>query len=155
MGTLRDIVDAVASHAAATGMFGRVQSAEPKSAPTTGRSRDMVCAVWPQVVRPALTSGLSSTSVVVELFVRLYIPAMAEPQGEIDPAMLDAVDTLCAAYVADLDLGVAAVRSIDVRGIAGTPLSVAAGFITIDHVTYRVATITLPVIVNDLWPEST
>ncbi len=152
---LVDVVDAIASHAGRTGLFGRVQGAEPKSAPTTGRSRDLVCAVWVQRVRPAMSSGLASSSVVLDVTVRLYMPGMSEPQNAIDPAILRATDVLCKAYVANLDLGLpASVRSVDVRGMAGQQLEGNAGWLTIDQTTYRVMTIVVPVIVNDLWPES-
>jgi hypothetical protein len=78
---------------------------------------------------------------------------LAEPQDAIDPAMLDAVDLLCGAYSAGFTLG-GALRSIDLLGTYGAPLSAKAGYLTQDSKLYRVMTITLPCIVNDLWTQT-
>lgn len=151
--TLNLAVNATASHAAATGLFGKVNGHEPKSPPSTGRNPDMTCFVWVQRVRPARTSGMDKTSVVLELNVRLYMPMKQEPQDSIDPTMLGAVHRLCAAYVGDFTFGGLA-RAIDVRGIEGTPMTVDAGYAELSGVVYRVMTIVVPIIVNDVWTET-
>lgn len=147
------VVNATASHAAATGLFGKVNGHEPKSPPSTGRNPDLTCSVWVQRIRRARSSGMDMSSVVLELNVRLYLPMKQEPQDMIDPTMLGAVDRLCAAYVGDFTFGGLA-RSIDVGGIENTPMSVDAGYVELSGVLYRVMTIVAPIIVNDIWTET-
>lgn len=144
------IVDAVVSHAMATGLFERVNTHEPKNAPGNG----MRVAVWADTIEPySGGSGLNSTSALINLNVRIYQNMVMEPQDMIDPMMMGAVDTLLTAYSGDFQLG-GAVREVDLLGEAGTPLSARAGYVPIDNRMYRIMTITLPVIVNDAWAQS-
>jgi hypothetical protein len=150
---LNDVVNAVVSHAAASGLFGKVNGHEPKGPPVTGRNPDLTCAVWVDMIRPAMSSGLSATSVILDLNVRLFLPAFIEPPDAIDPTMLGACHRLMAAYVGDFTLGGTA-RTVDVRGMGGKTMSAAAGYVEMSGKLFRVMTITLPVIVNDLWTEA-
>jgi len=69
---IRTILDAVESHALASGFFQAVNGHEPKSAPQNG----LTAAVWVEQIGPARGgAGLSSTSARLALFVRLYTPA--------------------------------------------------------------------------------
>lgn len=142
------IVDAVISHAMASGYFERVNGHEPKNAPGLGLS----CAVWADQIRPAASSGLETTSAVIVLNVRLFTSMLQEPQDAIDPAMLAAVDGLFDAYSGDFTLG-GLVREVDLLGQEGDRLSARAGYLNQDNKQYRVFTITLPVIVNDVWEQ--
>lgn len=144
------LTDAVTSHASASGHFETVNGHEPKNAPTTG---GLTAAVWADRVTPLRSSGLDSVSVLLAFNVRIYGSAQSEPADAIDPNMLAAVDALCAAYAGDFTLG-GLVRSVDLLGSNGSPLSVQAGYLTQDGVLYRVMTISVPVIVNDLWTEA-
>lgn len=150
---LNTILARVISHADASGLFGKVQGAEPKSAPITGRSPDLFCAVWIQRIRPAMRGGLNSTSVVLEIMVRLYTKMTADPIEAIDPNMLGAAHRLMGAYVADFELGSTA-RHVDVRGAEGTQMTAEAGYAELDAIMFRILDITVPVVVNDAWPET-
>ncbi len=66
--------------------------------------------------------------------------------------MLNVVDKLIAAFVADFSLGGKS-RNIDIFGAHGFPLSARAGYIDIDNKKFRIMDITVPVIVNDVWSE--
>lgn len=143
------VLDAVVSHAMALGRFERVNAHEPKNAPGNG----LTCAVWVDGVLPVLSSGLSSTSTVFRLNVRIFTNMLGEPQDMIDPEVMFAVDELFAAYIGDFSLG-GLIRNVDVRGQHGVPLSAQAGYINQDQVMLRVVTITLPLIVNDAWEET-
>lgn len=145
-----EIVDAVTSHASASGLFATVEGHEPKSAPPNGV---LTFAVWAQSVRPAMSSGISKSSAVLTLNLRIYTSfiKVGDPDS-IDPRLIDAVDIMMTAYASDFTLG-DRVRCIDLRGIEGIPLSVEAGYLTQDGKMYRVMTITLPLIVNDAWNE--
>ncbi|MFD5509109.1 hypothetical protein ACFWIB_15210 [Streptomyces sp. NPDC127051] len=142
------ILDAAVSHAMASGHFEHVNGHEPQNAPSLG----LTAAVWVDSVQPVRASGLDSTTVRLTLNVRLYTSTQSDPPDAIDPALMTAVDDLCAAYVGDFTLG-GLVRNVDILGAHGQPLLVRAGYVQQSGAIYRVMTITLPVIVNDLWEQ--
>ncbi len=142
------IRDVLISHAMALGVFDRVAGHEPKNAPGNG----LTCAFLLARVDPT-KSGLASTSGRIVYSARIYSSAYQEPLDEIDEYVVDAVDTLFAAYIADFELGGNA-RHIDIFGSAGISLSALAGYANQDGKQYRIVTITVPVIVNDCWDQS-
>lgn len=147
----QDLLNAVTSLAGSTGWFDRVAGHEPiKNPPGSG----LTCASWVQSMRMAKSSGLSSSSAVVIMQTRIFMSALADPQDGVDPQLLLATHDLLTAYLADYTLG-GLVRSIDVRGAEGVPVSCTAGYLEQGSPTrlFRVMTVTLPVIVNDLWDE--
>ena len=145
------ITDAVMSHAMASGHFDVVNGHEPKNPPSTG---GLTGAVWTDRVVPVRgRSGLDSVTAVLVLNVRVYASAVSEPPDAIDPAMVAAVDDLCAAYCGDFTLG-GLVANVDIFGAHGQALDVRAGYLQQDGVPFRVLTIWLPVVVNDLWTEA-
>lgn len=144
------LLDAAVSHALASGRFEQVNGHEPKSAPTTG---GLTAAVWAQDVSPLRgASGLASTTVRLELAVRLYSSLTQEPADAIDPELIAALDDLMATYSADFTFG-GLVKQVDLLGAHGTPLRAQAGYLRQDSTEYRVMTITLPLIVSDLWDQ--
>ena len=143
------IIDAVASHAAATGLFDRVNQHEPTNSPLSG----LTAAVWVDKLGPArLGSGLAATSALLVLQVRIYSSVVQEPADAIDPNMLAAVDALMAAYTADFTLD-GLVKQVDVLGSEGTGLEAQAGYLELTDAVYRVMTITVPIICNDTWEQ--
>lgn len=147
---LETLTDKLTSQALASGMFEQVNGHEPENPPSSG---GLTCGVWFETAVPARTSGLATTSVRVEMSVRIYTNAVSEPMDAIDPAVTNAVDVLCAAYVAGFTLG-GLVRQIDIFGAYGAPLGARAGYLPLNGVTYRVVTITVPLIVDDLWEQT-
>lgn len=146
---IRTILDAVESHALASGYFAQVNGHEPKSPPTSG----ITAAVWVEQIGPARgASGLDSTTVRLALFVRLYSSLVQQPVDAIDPDLMTALDALMAAYSGDFTLG-GLVRDVDLLGAHGDPLSARAGYLAEGGAEYRVMTITLPLIVSDLWAQ--
>ncbi len=149
---LEAILDRVASHALASGRFASVSTHEPKAAPAATPGAP-TAAVWVDSVEPArASSGLATTTIRLGLNVRVYASMLSEPQDAIDPAVVKAVDALLAAYSGDFTLG-GVVRAVDLLGSVGTPLSARAGYLTQDSKLYRVMTITVPLIVNDVWEQ--
>ena len=142
------LFDKVQSHAMALGIFDAVNTYEPKSAPPV-----LACAIWVDTIEPVTSSGLASTSGKVVLNVRLYGSMLQRPYGEIDPKAVKAVNTLIAAYSGDFDFG-QTVRNVDLLGQHGHRLMAKAGYIPIDGKLYRVMTVTLPVIINDMWDQA-
>lgn len=147
---LTTISAAVQSHALASGWFDTVNGHEPKNAPGNGLS----ASVWVESCGPvARRSGLAASAARVELNIRVMTSMLAEPQDDIDPALLGAADALFAAYSGDFTLG-GSVAEIDLLGQYGTPLSGRAGYLNQDGKLFRAFVITLPFVLNDLWTQS-
>lgn len=145
------IIDDLASHAMASGYFDRVNQHEPKNKP----GRGLTCAIWIDRIEPARgASGLVSTTARVVFNVRVYTNMLQNPQDAIDPNVMVATDALFEAYSGDFTLSGDAAY-IDLMGATqGHPLFSQSGYINIDNMVYRVMTITVPVIVNDAWPQA-
>ena len=154
MSAAQALFDAVESHALASGWFDQVNTAEPKSAPGNGVS----CAIWLQRIGPApAASGLAATSTRVELAVRIYTSMIAEPVDMIDPNLTAAALALMEDYTGDFALSnvtAVTVLDVDLLGTHGTPLSAEAGYINQDGTVYRVITVTVPIIVADIWTQT-
>lgn len=143
------ILNAIVSHAMASGYFERVNQHEPKNAPGHG----LTAAIWVDTISSVGTvSGLSNSSGRLVFHVRIYSNMLQEPQDSIDPNLIEAVDALMTAYSGDFQLG-GNVRNVDLLGQTGTGLSAQAGYINHSGTIYRVVTITLPVICNDIWEQ--
>ncbi|HKN43501.1 MAG TPA: hypothetical protein VJW23_06225, partial [Propionibacteriaceae bacterium] len=81
------ILDGIVSHALASGWFERVNQHEPKNAPGNG----LTVAVWIQSIDPMpRASGLTSSTVRVELTERIYSNMLQEPPDMIDPNVVKA-----------------------------------------------------------------
>lgn len=145
------IIDALASHAMASGYFDRVNTHEPKSKPARG----LTCAIWVDRIEPARgRSGLAATDARVTMNVRVYTNMLQNPQDMIDPSVMEAMDKLFAAYSGDFDLGDED-RFIDLLGMTqGHPLFCQSGYINIDNMVFRVLTATVPVIVSNAWTQA-
>lgn len=144
------ILDKIQSHAAATGMFERVNTHEPKNAPGNG----LTVAIWVDTISPVPAhSGLSVTTGRVAFAIRIYSAMLQEPQDMIDPNLVAAVDTLMGLYSGDFTLG-DSVRNVDLLGQAGSPMSAQAGYLEQDRKLFRVMTINVPVIINDIWEQA-
>ncbi|MEV8402583.1 hypothetical protein [Streptomyces niveus] len=144
------LLDAAITHASSSGHFEAVNGHEPLNTPMSG---GLDAAVWVDRIVPVRSSGLNSASVLVVLNVRLFSSSKSEPRDAIDPELVAAVDTLCAAYTGDFTLG-GLVRQVDIFGQHGVPLGVRAGYVQQSGDVSRVMTIDLPLIVNDLWEET-
>jgi hypothetical protein len=145
---LQDLLDHVVSHVQTTGHFDRVNQHEPKNAPGNGVS----CAVWVDDITP-VKSGLASTTVRITFNVRLYASMLQEPQDDIDPNLTNALSALFDEYSGDFTFD-GNVQCIDLLGKEGIPLSAKAGYLNQDSKLFRVYTVTLPVIVNDVWTQA-
>ncbi len=145
------LIDALASHAMASGYFDRVNQHEPKNKP----GRGLTAACWIDKIEPANgQSSLIATTARVTFNVRVYTNMLQNPQDMIDPSVMQATDALFEAYSANFTLG-GLVEYVDLMGITqGHPLYSQSGYINIDNMVYRVITITVPCIVPDAWPQA-
>jgi hypothetical protein len=146
---LDDIFDAVVSDAQRSGYFDKVNQHEPKRAPNSG----LTAAVWVQSFEPiALNSGLASTSARIIFTLRIYTNMLREPQDAIDPMVMRAVSNLMRRYHDDFDFG-GAIRNIDLLGAFGVALAGQAGYLEIDGKLFRIFDMTIPCLVDDVWPQ--
>ncbi len=140
--------DAVVGYALASGRFDAVNQHEPKNSPGNG----LTCAVWVQRIRPIKGSGLAATSGVLLLAARIYTNFKQQPYDMIDPNMTAATTDLMGALTADFELeSVPDVRNIDLIGTYGQALEAQAGYIDIDRSLFRIMTIQVPIIINDMF----
>jgi len=143
------LIASTESIAMKTGQFRSVNFHEPKAAPGNG----LRLAIWVQEIEPVgAASGLSATSGYVTLYARIYGNMLQKPEDEIDPRILTAATVLIGAYSADFTLG-GTIRNIDLLGAYGQKLGAQAGYVTIGGSMYRVMTVTVPCVINDLWTQ--
>lgn len=143
------LVSGVVSHAAASGHFEKVNGHEPKNAPGKG----VTAAVWVQRLTPiALQSGLATTSALLVINLRIYTNMIQEPQDAIDPRVVAAADALMTAYSGNFTLG-GLVADVDLLGRHGTALAAEAGYLNQDNKIFRVMTLTIPLVLNNVWEQ--
>lgn len=144
------IIDALISHALTLGVFDSVSGHEPANPP----GRGMKCAVWMDRLAPLPErSGLASTSLLLIANVRTYMPVSQEPRDAIDPLMVTADGLLREAYSGDFTFG-GAVAFIDLLGAYGTAMTTASGYLIQDTGSWRVYTLTVPVVVDDIFAQA-
>lgn len=143
------LLDAVATHASEIGQFDVVNRHETKRAPGQG----ITASIWVNNVNPIQTSGLATTTTRIEFMVRIYFSSTRQPYDDNDMLLTQALDALFAAYINNFTLG-GLVRHVDVFGAYGQGLHARAGYINQDGHEFRVFSISLPVLVDDLWTQS-
>jgi hypothetical protein len=149
--SINDVIDRIASFALVSGYFDEVNGAEPKSSPGT----KVTFALWVQNIIPVNSSGLAITSGLFILNGRIYMSMLSKPYELIDPKITTATSYMMASMNTSFQLGGAdGVRAIDILGMEGTKLSAQAGYVEIDRQMMRVMTITIPIIINDMWTQS-
>lgn len=144
------LVDAVASYAGRTGEFERIATHEPKSKPGNG----MTCSIWYDEIAPvAAASGLNSVSGLITLTMRPQTPFLQQPADQTDPLIMRAVASLMTLFAGGFTLA-GVVRNVDLLGEHSQGLRAKAGYLNQDGTVYRVLDVSLPLIVNDLFPEA-
>ena len=148
---VKSLYSEVTSHASTLGIFpAGVTGHAPESPPGAGAAY----AVWLSAITPLpKLSGLAATSGRIEFTGHIYEKARARPLDQVDPAILLLATDLIAAYSADLTLG-GTVMAVDLLGAYGTPLQSEVVFADFQGVQLRVAEVTLPIILDDLWSQS-
>jgi hypothetical protein len=145
------VLDKLTGYAMASGRFDAVNQHEPKNSPGTG----ITFAVWVQRIRPAPRgSGLAATTGVALFNGRVYQNFRSQPFDAIDPKVMAAVTDYMGSLSGDFLLGnVGGVRNVDLLGQTGQALDAQAGYIEIDKTVFRVMTIQIPVIINDMFVQ--
>jgi hypothetical protein len=143
------ILNAMVSHALSIGYFDQVNQHESKQSAFDG----LTCQIWIEQINPVRTSGLSTTSIRIQFEVRLYNGTMSQPYDDTDSDLAEALDALMRDYIGDFTLG-GLVRHVDVFGAYGPGVSVRTGFMNQDGKEFRVFSVNVPVIVDDLWDQA-
>lgn len=143
------VITAAIDHLVQTGLFESVQDHESTSASTGGLTAD----VWVSDIKPvAAQSGLDITSALLTLTVRIYLNA-TPPPNDLEQTITGAADTLLIAYNRAFTFD-DTVSWVDLLGEYGTPLAAVGGYVTVGGVFYRCMTITVPCVIDDVWPQS-
>jgi hypothetical protein len=143
------VLDKLVSYAMATGRFDSVNQHEPKDAPGNGVS----CAIRAQLISPLPElSGQAETTGILQMSVRIYTSMTKEPYDMIDPEVMAATTDFMAAISGDFNFG-STVYAVDLLGINGTPMSAQAGYLEIDRRVFRVMTITVPIIIDNMFTQ--
>jgi hypothetical protein len=147
---IAQILDKLVSYGLASGRFDAVNQHEPKNAPGS----EITLAIWVQNINPVRSSGLAATSGVLIMNARIYQNFRSQPFDAIDPKVMGATTDLMGSLSGDFLLGgVASVRNVDLLGSSGKTLSAQAGYVEIDREVFRVMTITVPIIINDMFTQ--
>lgn len=132
---------AVQSHLEASGYVPTAFIGDVKSPP-----QEFSAAVFMSSVTTAVAFLTHPTELHL-VTVRIYGPAFAEAENtELELARISS--EIVQDFLGDFDLG-ATIRNVDVAGQHGTPLSIRWGYVDASGTMFRVADISLPLIVDD------
>lgn len=144
------LIGALADHASTLGVVDVVQEHQVVTPPGPG----ITCAIWLQAVKPARgASGLDTTSMLLTFNVRLYKPITALPPDQIDPALVDAQYQIMNAYSTAFTLG-GLVREVDLLGRFGDGMASIAAYMSIADAQYRIITISVPLLVDNVFGQA-
>jgi hypothetical protein len=143
------ILDAMVSHAQGTGYFSQVNEHESRQAAFEGLS----CEIWIEMIRPVKTSGLATTTILLQFQVRIYIGTQQEPYDGIESNLAQALDALMRDYIQDFELG-GLIRNVDVFGAYSGGIMARTGFVNHDGKEFRVFSVNVPLVVDDVWDQS-
>jgi hypothetical protein len=142
---------ALTTQASASGLFTRVIGHEPKSPPGNGFS---YCIWLGPVTSVGRVSGLGASAGRVEWTARIMTPFLQKSEDEIETDLMRRILQMIGLYSADITIG-ATVMEIDLLGAYGTGLQTSAiGYLEISGSHYRVAELTIPVIIDNLWTQA-
>jgi len=144
-------LDVLRSHAQASGWFAAVTGHEPKSAPEVGDQ--LFASFWLNGLSPVRSSGLASTSALLDLQARLYASAFVEPRDAVELVMGKVAIDFMGRVSGDFTLG-GNVRDVDLLGGYGAGLNMRMGYLDQDGKKYRIAVVSIPCIVNDLFTQA-
>ena len=126
-----------------SGYFAHVQIGEPKSPP----GQRFTAALFMSSISPWLTLATLCAVYIVQL--RIFDDMLREPQEDVEIKMAILVDDIMNDIAGEFDLG-ANISYIDFGGVHGTPLTVRWGYLDVGGKMFRIADITIPLVVNDV-----
>jgi hypothetical protein len=148
------LYSAILDKARAAKLFpGGVTGAEPDNPPGQGPAVALILGPLTPLPR---ASGLAETSCRLEFTVRITLPRSKKTPEEVDRALLYASVVLINAFSGDFALTNVPdnlVRNIDLLGAYGPGVGMRPGWLDEGEVKYRVAEITLGIILNDTFAQ--
>jgi len=130
---------AIQSHLLAAGYFRHVQIGEPKAAP----SERFTAAIFMEAIEP-YDIPLDTICALYKIMVRVYDNMTHEPQEDVELQMAIVVDKVMNDLAGDFSLGGEA-RNIDMA-----QLSTRWTYLDVDRTMFRIADISISIIVNDV-----
>lgn len=122
---------------------------EPKAAPTANPA----LALWWSDIGPARGgSGLSATTARIEYSGRVYLNFKSRSEEDIDPLLMSLTSQVIGAFSSSFTLD-GDVAFIDLLGAYGNPLAAKPGYLAMDSQEFRIAELTIPLIVDDVWSQ--
>jgi hypothetical protein len=144
------LYSAVVSAVKSGGEFAVVVQHEPKSAPQSLPA----LALWLSNVTPVpAASGLSATSARIQLSARVYVNALSKPEEQQDLKLLALASSVVGTYTSGFTLGGELSLGIDLLGRYGGALGITPGWLAHDDKFFRIAEITIPLILDDIWTQ--
>jgi hypothetical protein len=139
------LFSALSSHAKSLGLFGRsVATHAPLSTPGEGLS----CWITAGPLVPVVSSGLAAVSIELTVLVHITASMNQKPLDAVDASVVAAASVLMSAYAGAFTLG-GLVREVNIFGGLKADLS----YVLFEGKPFRLAEITLPMIINDAWNE--
>lgn len=146
---INGIFNAMVSHAMSLGYFDQVNQHESKQSAFDG----LTCEIWIEQVNPVRTSALNTTSVRIQFEVRMYAGSISQPYDDLDSSLIEALDALMREYTGDFTLG-GIIRHVDIFGAYGPGIQARTGYVNHDGKEFRVFSVNVPIIVDDLWDQA-
>ena len=143
--TLRSTMQVIESYLLASGYFSTVLIGEPKD---IMEGTGLTAAINLQGTRIVMVMAGGSVLKSYEVRVNIYRNLFAEPTGNIEFELAEAVSKSAEDLLGAYDLG-STISEIDVAGQFGVALNAQWGHATVAGKLYRVATLTVPLVVND------
>ena len=137
----------ISTYLGSSGYVTNAQIGEYKSAPDLPADQ-FTAAIW---ISSMTVAGLTLNGGTIEVHVitaRLYGQGFGNQPEDMEITSAQAVQKIYSDLLGDADLG-SEIRTIDVAGMHGTPLSATSGHIDIDGTMYYVIDLTIPLIVDD------
>jgi hypothetical protein len=122
-----------------------VNSHQPVNKPGNGTT----CSVWANTIESySEGSGLSATAGLVTVNVRVFNTMAQAPYDGIDATVVNAAAIVLGVFSGSFTLS-ANVRNVDLMNLKGV-----AGYMDFGGGNTRVMTITVPMVINDVWAQS-
>lgn len=142
--TIRETLLRICSHISASGYVSDCQISQAKQLDIGNR---IGANVWIESRRVAVIT-LGKTSTAYDITVRFHRNMLADPVELTEFSLAETVSNVSEDLLGDFDLG-STVRNIDVGGEFGRSLRARWGYVKVSGLTYRIADLFLPVVVND------
>ena len=141
---VKDTLVQMQTYLARSGYVDEVLVGEPKSPPS---SQGLTAALFLSNVGIGQITAGGQTVESHVVMLRIYRNMLKEPTEQIEYELAEAVSNISDDLLGDFDLG-ARIRHIDAGGIYGTPFTVRWGYVEVSGTMFRIADITVPLVVD-------